>query len=53
LEVMKLDQAVHHIFLMGLVLRFWTLHDGWHWANDSFIDWHMKWFRHWIEHHDI
>lgn len=53
LEVLKLDQAVHHIFLMGLVLRFWTLHDGWHWANDGFIDWHMKWFRHWIEHHDI
>jgi Ser/Thr protein kinase RdoA (MazF antagonist) len=52
-EVLKLDQAVHHIFLMGLVLRFWHIHDGLHWANDGFLDWHMKWFRHWIEQHRI
>ena len=53
LEVLKLDSAVHHIYLMGLVLRYWTIRDGWYWADDSFIDWHMKWFRHWIEHHSI
>jgi Ser/Thr protein kinase RdoA (MazF antagonist) len=53
LEVLKLDSAVHHIFLMGIVLRYWTVRDGWYWANDSFIDWHMKWFRHWIQHHSI
>ena len=53
LEVLKLDGAVHHIFLMGLVLRYFSVRDGWHWANDGFIDWHMKWFRHWIEQHPI
>lgn len=53
LEVLKLDSAVHHIFLMGLALRYWSNRDGWYWADDSFIDWHMKWFRHWIEHHSI
>ena len=51
LEVLQLDSAVHHISLMGLVLRYWSIRDGWHWADDGFIDWHMKWFRHWIEHY--
>ena len=51
--VLQLDSAVHHIFLMGLVLNYWTLRDGWHWANDDFIDWHMKWFGHWHQHHAI
>jgi Ser/Thr protein kinase RdoA (MazF antagonist) len=51
LEVLQLGPAVHHIFLMGLVLRYWSVRDGWHWADDDFIDWHMKWFRHWIENH--
>jgi Ser/Thr protein kinase RdoA (MazF antagonist) len=50
-KVLRLDGAVHHIFLMGTVLRWWRERDGHHWADDSFIDWHMKWFRHWIEHH--
>ncbi|MBE0695694.1 MAG: phosphotransferase, partial [Anaerolineaceae bacterium] len=53
LEVLRLDSAVHHIFLMGLVLSYWSTRDGWHWADDSFIDWHMQWFRHWIEQHKI
>ena len=52
-RVLKLDSAVHHIFLMGLALRYWTIRDGWHWANDDFINWHMKWFRHWCKHHVI
>ena len=51
--VLRLDSAVHHIFLMGLVLRYWTARDGWHWANDDFVDWHMKWFRHWAQHHAL
>jgi Ser/Thr protein kinase RdoA (MazF antagonist) len=51
--VLQLDGAVHHIFLMGLVLRWWTIRDGWHWANDDFIDWHMKWFRAWHQTHAI
>ena len=52
-EVLKLGSAVRHISLMGLVLRYWSLRDGWHWADDGFIDWHMKWFRHWTEQHAI
>lgn len=52
-EVLKLDGAVHHIFLMGLVLRYVGPRDGYHWADDHFIDWHMKWFRHWIARHPL
>jgi Ser/Thr protein kinase RdoA (MazF antagonist) len=52
-DVLNLDGAVHHIFLMGIVLQHWTGRDGWHWANNDFIDWHMKWFRHWLESHRI
>jgi Ser/Thr protein kinase RdoA (MazF antagonist) len=48
--VLHLDFAVHHIYLMGVVLRYWTGRDGWHWATDQFIDWHMKWFRNWNKH---
>lgn len=51
--VLGLDGAVHHIFLMGLVLRFASLREGWHWANDGFIDWHMMWFRHWMAQHEV
>ncbi len=51
LEVLKLGSAVRHISLMGLVLRYWSIRNGWHWANDGFIDWHMMWFRHWITNH--
>lgn len=51
LEVMKLGSAVRHISLMGLVLRYWSNHNGWHWADDGFIDWHMTWFRHWVATH--
>lgn len=49
LEVVHLTPAIHHIFLMGHVLRYNTLHEGNYWANDSFIDWHMKWFGYWAE----
>jgi Ser/Thr protein kinase RdoA (MazF antagonist) len=52
-DVLGLDFAVHHIFLMGAVLRYWTGRDGWHWANDGFIDWHMKWYRNWCQHHGM
>jgi Ser/Thr protein kinase RdoA (MazF antagonist) len=51
--ILSLDGAVHHIYLMGIVLRYWTVRDGWHWANDEFINWHMKWFRHWEQHHEM
>jgi Ser/Thr protein kinase RdoA (MazF antagonist) len=53
LEVLKLGPAEHHIFLMGLVLRYWRIRDGWHWADDGFIDWHMRWFRHWVGEYAI
>lgn len=46
LAVIQLTPAVRHIFLMGHVLRHTTVYQGWNWANDGFIDWHMKWFRH-------
>ncbi|MGE5654682.1 MAG: phosphotransferase enzyme family protein [Bacillota bacterium] len=49
LEVIQLTPAIRHIFLMGHVLRHTTSHQGWNWANDGFVDWHMKWFRHWHE----
>lgn len=52
-KVLRLDSVVHHIFLMGLALRYWTARDGWHWANDRFLDWHMTWFRHWMDRHLI
>ena len=38
---------IRHIFLMGFVLRYTALWRGDHWANESFIDWHMNWFRGW------
>lgn len=50
LTVIQLTPAIRHIFLMGHVLRHTTVYQGWNWANDSFIDWHMRWFRHWHEH---
>ncbi len=49
LAVIQLTPAVRHIFLMGHVLRHTTVYQGWNWANEGFIDWHMKWFRHWHE----
>ncbi|HWI60461.1 MAG TPA: phosphotransferase [Symbiobacteriaceae bacterium] len=51
LAVVQATPAIRHIFLMGHVLRHTTVDQGWNWANDDFIDWHMKWFRHWHEHH--
>lgn len=50
--VIQLAPAIRHIFLMGTVLRYTTVYEGWHWADDGFIDWHMKWFRNWqaVEH---
>ena len=48
LAVVRASPAIRHIFLMGHVLKHTTITEGSHWANDSFIDWHMKWFRNWI-----
>ena len=45
LAAIQLMPPIHHIFLMGHVLRYSTIHEGEFWANDEFIDWHMKWFR--------
>jgi len=36
---------------MGFVLRYTTVQEGEHWANDHFIDWHMLWFKHWAQNH--
>ena len=52
-RLLDLDSVVHHIFLMGLVLRYVGNRDGWYWANDGFIDWHMKWFRYWCTRHPV
>lgn len=49
LTVVQLTPAIRHIFLMGHVLRYTTVYQGWNWADDGFIDWHMKWFRYWYE----
>ncbi|MFC1716831.1 phosphotransferase enzyme family protein [Candidatus Poribacteria bacterium] len=51
LSVIQLGPPVRHIYLMGFVLRYTTVYDGEHWANDHFIDWHMLWFRHWAQNH--
>jgi Ser/Thr protein kinase RdoA (MazF antagonist) len=50
LSAVQLGPPVHHIFLMGHVLRYTAVREGEHWANDHFIDWHMTWFKHWAEH---
>ncbi|MEK7477051.1 MAG: phosphotransferase [Candidatus Coatesbacteria bacterium] len=50
LEAIKLGPAVRHIYLMGIVLKHSSAYNGFHWANDHFFDWHMKWFRHWAKH---
>jgi Ser/Thr protein kinase RdoA (MazF antagonist) len=47
LDVVRASPAIRHIFLMGHVLKFTTITNGSHWANDDFIDWHMKWFTNW------
>jgi Ser/Thr protein kinase RdoA (MazF antagonist) len=49
LSVIQLTPPIHHIFLMGHVLRYTTLYEGNYWANDDFVDWHMRWFRYWAE----
>ena len=49
LSTVRLGPPVRHIYLMGFVLRYTTVREGEHWANDHFIDWHMTWFRHWAE----
>jgi len=49
LSAIQLAPPIHHIFLMGHVLRYTTIHEGEHWANNQFIDWHMNWFRYWAE----
>ena len=49
LSAVQLGPPIRHIFLMGHVLRYTTVQEGEHWANDHFIDWHMTWFNHWTE----
>jgi len=49
LAAVQLTPPIHHIFLMGIVLRYFTVYEGNYWANDEFIDWHMNWFRYWAE----
>ena len=51
LSVIQLGPPVRHIYLMGFVLRYTTVQEGEHWANDHFIDWHMLWFKHWAQNH--
>ncbi|MBC8229656.1 phosphotransferase [bacterium] len=49
LSAIQLAPPIHHIFLMGHVLRYTAIYEGEHWANNQFIDWHMNWFRYWAE----
>ena len=49
LTAVQLGPPIHHIYLMGFVLRYRAVREGEHWANDHFVDWHMTWFRHWAE----
>ena len=49
LTAIQLTPPIHHIFLMGHVLRYTALYEGNYWANDDFLDWHMKWFKCWVE----
>jgi len=49
LSAVRLGPPIHHIFQMGHVLRYTTVSEGEHWANDHFIDRHMAWFKHWAE----
>lgn len=51
LSAVQLGPPVHHIYLMGFVLRYTTVQEGEHWANDHFLDWHMRWFKHWAQNH--
>ena len=51
LSAVQLGPPVHHIYLMGFVLRYTTVQEGEHWANDHFLDWHMNWFKHWAQNH--
>ena len=53
LSAVQLGPPIRHVFLMGHVLRYTTVRDGDHWANDNFIDWHMTWFRHWEANHPM
>lgn len=47
LSAIQVAPPIHHIFLMGHVLRYTAVYEGEHWADDDFIDWHMDWFRYW------
>jgi Ser/Thr protein kinase RdoA (MazF antagonist) len=48
-NAVQLGPPIRHIYLMGFVLRYTAVWQGEYWANDSFIEWHMTWFRHWAE----
>ena len=49
LAAVQLAPPIRHIFLMGHVLRYTAVQEGDNWANDSFVDWHMTWYKHWAE----
>jgi Ser/Thr protein kinase RdoA (MazF antagonist) len=49
LKAVWLAPPVRHIFLMGFVLEHTAHRDGFHWADDNFLNWHMEWFRHWAK----
>lgn len=49
LSAVQLGPPVRHIGLMGFVLRYTTVREGEHFADEGFIDWHMAWFKHWAE----
>jgi Ser/Thr protein kinase RdoA (MazF antagonist) len=49
LTAVQIAPPIRYIFLMGFVLRYTVPREGEHWANDTFIDWHMAWFRHWAD----
>lgn len=48
----QLTPPIRHIFLMGHVLRYTAATQGDHWADDSFVDWHMTWFHQWADRHN-
>ena len=49
LEAIGPGAALRHLRLMAQVLRYTTVTQGIHWANDGFLHWHLTWFRWWLE----
>lgn len=49
LRVMQLSLPIHHIFLMGLFLHYYGIHQGYSFADDEYLEWYMVWFRYWAK----